>query len=258
MFGRNDALPVHGGSQRGNGISGVPVVNRQVALSLAWVVGSVAVLLLGIWHMRANAFNYRLKCSKTDCVYTAFEGQLSMASYAFPKSDLLEAELSRLDSEGKLIDPEIIRKQPNSRAGYTVRVKARLPVGEGSSMKSEKSFAFSAQDMGRRKARAGATSVTRYLHMPTVADGEREDERDAEEEERASGKRKSKGGYERKSKKRGKASKAREDELDLQNAKSITAMGMLSCFGALLSLTLACLFGTWSEKTRRHRLKKAS
>jgi hypothetical protein len=35
-------------------------------------------------------------------------------------------------------------------------------------------------------------------------------------------------------------------------------MGMLSCFAALLSFILACMFGTWSEKTRRTRLKKAS
>ncbi|KAJ1431012.1 hypothetical protein B484DRAFT_448547 [Ochromonadaceae sp. CCMP2298] len=244
MFGRNDALPVHGGSQHSNGISGVPVVNKSVALSLAWVVGSIIVFVLGVWHMRSSAFSYTLKCSKTDCVYTAFEGQMSKASYAFPKSDLLEAELGRLDSDGSLQDAEAARKQPSSRGGYTIRLKARLPVGEGSSMKAEKAFAFSPQDMGRRKARAGATSITRYIHMPAVADV------DDEKEEKLPSKKAKRG------KKRGR--QAKEDELDLSNRKSISAMGLLSCFAALLSLTLACLFGTWSEKTRRTRLKKAS
>lgn len=235
FFAKNDGLPTHGGSQRNNGISGIPVVNKSVALSVFWVLASIAVFILGIWHCRANSYSYSLKCDPTDCVYTsAYKGPPIV--FNFPKSDLIDADLARLDKNGEFMDAEQMRKMKTNRAGYTVRFKVRLPVEEGSVIKVEKALIFAPNDMGRRDARNGVTSITKYIHS---AKTEKENLNDADKDIL----------WNRFNK---------NQTVNLKYGRSFTAFGALSAVFAVVSLTAAFMFGTWSETTRRTRLKKAS
>lgn len=233
MFGKSDSLPLHGGSQRNNGISGMPVVNKSVALSLVWVAASIAVFIFGIWHCRNNSYNYMLKCSETQCKYTAFRG--TEVSFTFPKSDLIDADLARLDLDGEYLDAEAMRKQKSNRAGYSIRFKARLPVEEGSQIKVEKAIVLVPYDMGRREARNGVTSITKYIHTGKAT-------RDEDDEK--------KGIF-------GKSSN-KYKEINVNFGRSLTAVGALSSLFAVFSLIAAFMFGTWSEKSRNARVKKAS
>jgi len=210
----------------------MPVVNKSVALSLFWVVASIAVFIYGIHHCRSNGFSYTLKCSVTDCVYTAaYKGPPVV--FNFPKADLVDAELARVDKNGEFLDAEQMRKQKTNRAGYSIRFKARLPVEEGSHIKVEKAFILTPNDMGRRDARNGVTTITKYIHSAKPSE-----------------------------------SKDDEDKLfakinkfatvNLKHGRSFTAFGAISAFLAVVSLAAAVMLGTWSEKTRRTRLKKAS
>lgn len=231
LFGKQDGLPTHGGSQRNNGISGIPVVNKSVALSLFWVIASIAVFIYGIHHCRANSFSYTLKCSTTDCTYTAaYKGPPVI--FNFPKSDLVDAELARVDKNGEFLDAEQMRKQKTNRAGYSIRFKARLPVEEGSHIKVEKAFILTPNDMGRRDARNGVTNITKYIHSAKSDPSENEDKMFSKINKYAT--------------------------VNLKHGRSFTAFGAISAFLAVVSLVAAVMLGTWSEKSRRTRLKKAS
>jgi hypothetical protein len=234
MFGKQDSLPTHGGTPRGNGISGIPVVNKSVALSLLWVVLSICAFIFGIWHCRTYSYSYSLKCSTDQCKYTAFKG--SEVAFAFPKSDLVDAELARVNDAGEFMDAEQMRKQKLNRAGYSIRFKARLPVEEGSQLKTEKAIIFAPRDMGRREARNGVTSITKYIHSTDKkANEEPEDEKDSIWKKMVKNK-----------------------TVDVYYGRSFTALGAITSFLSIVSLIAAFTFGTWSETSRRARVKKAS
>lgn len=211
------------------------MVNKSVALSVFWVFASIAVFIMGIWHCRANSYSYSLKCDPTDCVYTsAFKGPPIV--FNFPKSDLIDAELARIDKNGEFMDAEQMRKMKLNRAGYTVRFRVRLPVEEKSVIKVEKAILFAPSDMGRRDARNGVTGITKYIHSAKT------DKENAEDEEKAT-----------------MWSKLNKNQtVNLKYGRSFTALGAISAFLAVLSLAASFMFGTWSETTRRTRLKKAS
>lgn len=229
FFGKQGGLPTHGGSHRDNGISGIPVVSKPVALSVLWVVASICMFIFGIWHCRANSFNYSLKCTQTECNYTAYRG--SPVVFTFPKSDLIDADLARVDKSGEFLDAETMRKTKQNRAGYSIRFKVRLPVEEGSLLKVEKAIVFAPHDMGRREARNGATSITKYIHSAKTDDDRKE----------------------------GIWSKSNKDQtVKLNYGRSFTAFGAISAFLSVVSLAAAVLLGSWSEKGRRTRMKKAS
>jgi hypothetical protein len=238
MFGRQESLPTHGGSQRNNGISGMPVVNKSVALSLLWVALSIVVFFYGIWHCRNNGYSYSLQCGQVDCKYIAVKGS-DQVSFSFPKSDLVDADLARITDKGEFLDAEAMRKQKSNRAGYSIRFKARLPVEEGSQIKVEKAIIFAPKDMGRREARNGVTSITKYLHSADKPDSEKEGEKE-------------------KKKATMWANISKFKKVDLYHACSFTAFGAISAFLAVVSLVGAFFFGTWSEKSRNARVKKAS
>lgn len=129
-----------------------------------------------------------------------------------------------------------MRKQKSNRAGYSIRFKARLPVEEGSQIKVEKAIILVPYDMGRREARNGVTSITKYIHTGKSIKDEAE-----EENKKSSGSRNNK-----------------YKEVNVSYGRSLTTFGALSSLFAVFSLIGAFTFGTWSEKSRNARVKKAS
>lgn len=235
MFGKQESLPVYGGSSRDNGVSGIPVVNKSVALSLLWVILSICAFVFGIWHCRTYSYSYSLKCNATECKYTAFKG--SEVSFSFPKADLLDAELARINDVGEFLDAEAMRKQKTNRAGYSIRFKARLPVEEGSLLKTEKAIIFAPRDMGRRESRNGVTSISKYIHSST--EDKKMDSIDGIKPSILD-------------------KLVRGKSVDIIHGRSFTAVGAITSFLSVVSLIAAFSFGTWSEKNRRARVKKAS
>eukprot|EP01036_Dinobryon_divergens_P031282 gene31282-40652_t len=167
MFRRNkDSLPVFGtndsSSSRGNsnGVEGIPTV----VASIAWVVVSILVIIFGIYHCRSNSYSYKIECSPTVCIWSKVEKGVQEA-VSFARSDFLHADIVRIDSKGEVVDNEAM-KLSNKRAGsfgYSVRLKARLPVEPESKIRAEKSLILSPHDMGRRQARSCSSRLQSYL-----------------------------------------------------------------------------------------------
>ena len=67
IFGTKDdlSMPVHG-SNKNNGVS-IGSVNMSVLISVVWLLCSVGMFGLGIWHCRNRSSYYALKCDKVDC-----------------------------------------------------------------------------------------------------------------------------------------------------------------------------------------------
>lgn len=233
MFGKQDSLPLHGATKRNNGLSNIPVVNQSVALSLVWFIGSVLILLYGISNCRSNAYSYRLDCDQNACVFTTRVDAETILG--FDKSDLLEAEYTRIDPIGQLADSQRMKDEPRLSYGHSIMLKARVPVEEGSSMKVEKQLIFSKHDMGRRTARSGASRITRYINSRPGTD-------------KSAGSKKS--GRSRRSKS--------DDKVNLYSGRSVTLLGMTCIVLGFMSCIFACLFGQFSEESKRNRLKKAS
>lgn len=154
-------LPLAGGSRQNNGIKGIPTVDRWVALTLFWALCFLAVIGYGFNHCRTNAYSYSFVCTNNDCRYTAEDRAFGVSNIIqFPKSDFLDAEMVRIDSNGEYVDGSKARSDPKRYYGYSIRLKLRLPPEPDSRMKIERSIIFNPHDMTRRVARNGAKTLS--------------------------------------------------------------------------------------------------
>lgn len=154
-------LPIHGGGRSNNGIKGMPMVDKWVALSVFWLLLCVVSMIYGVYHCRANAYSYSLKCLNSDCTYLVNDKVLDRhESISFPKLDLIDAEMIRVDSKGEFADAGRMRSQKNEYYGHTIRLKIRLPPEPNSRMKIEKNIIFNPHDMTRRLARMGVKRIS--------------------------------------------------------------------------------------------------
>lgn len=175
---------MHGGARRSNGVSGIPVVNRkvdychldntslfnkktlyQVALSLLWVVASLALVIFGFWHCRSKGFHYTIQCDYEDCKLSSYG--LTTEITKFKKVDFVDAEFVRIDKEGNFADPAKIKREKRAKFGYSIRLKIRQPVDEGSRIKTERYSIYNPNDMGRRQAKSGAQRIKDFLDGKT-------------------------------------------------------------------------------------------
>lgn len=201
---------------------------------------SLAIIVVGIFHCRSNAFTHSLNCSEIEC--TLIKSSTN-ESFHFKKEDLVDAAVVRIDKAGTFVSDKLVREsQKSSKFGYSVRVKFRSASVEtaaaesssSSSVKTNKEALISTQDMGRRKCRMWAADIEKYIQYRPDSEADTTS-----------------------SKKKKQQQRNRHKTISLQFSKSVTFVGlMLVMFGAA-SCIAACYFGQWSEKTRRGRLKKA-
>ena len=154
------AAPSAGSSSYGgkaNGITGMTVVNKSVALSILWVLLSIAMVFYGIRHCSNNSYNYQLKCGPDDCVFIKTDPiKDENFKLEFIKADLLRVDAVRIDEEGRQVDSIRMRAEPRTRYGHSMRLQIKVPAEEGSTIKITKDILFSPRDMSRRPTRSGS------------------------------------------------------------------------------------------------------
>lgn len=116
-------------------------------------------MLVGWFHCSANAFSYTVSCGQGNCVWKTTNS--SIPSISFLKSDLIDADVVRVDENGMYADSDRM-KDKKARYGYSVRLKARLPLEDGSKMKTEKAFMFAPYDLGRRVSKSAVTNIRAF------------------------------------------------------------------------------------------------
>lgn len=138
-----------------------------MAFSLLWALLSVALILVGWFHCRSHAFSYVLACKNSQCEWSTTNTSIPVVS--FSKADFLGAEVVRVDSNGLYADTAMI-KESRSKYGYSVRLKVRLPIENGSKLKTDKNFMFAPYDLGRRVSKSVASSMKDFLDNSKAAD----------------------------------------------------------------------------------------
>lgn len=137
-------LPTHGVSSKNNGLSGIPVINRTVALSIAWVIGSILAIVFGFLNCRSNSYSYLLQCDDKMCTYSS-TGTAKVQPIHFLRSDILNVEVSRISMDGDIISPEDFKK--GQRFGYSLSLHFKHSAVPNSRIKTEKIITFTPHDM---------------------------------------------------------------------------------------------------------------
>ena len=160
MFGRNDALPVHGGTNRNNGVS-IPVVNKWVVLSLSWILFSVYLFYYGFRHSRLYANISTLNCDKDSCVLR-YQNSTGTSSFDFSRNDMKSTEVVRYDGKD-VIDVSGMKKKAANKVGYSVQLKVNLAPEVGSRIKIPKLLLLHRADMGRSSSREASKKIVQYI-----------------------------------------------------------------------------------------------
>mmetsp|Transcript_25071 Transcript_25071/g.36979 ORF Transcript_25071/g.36979 Transcript_25071/m.36979 type:complete len:214 (+) Transcript_25071:62-703(+) len=162
MFGRNDDLPLHGVSKKtANGVN-FSTVNMKVVLSLLWVVGSLVCMYLGYLHCRHSSLKSTVICSDDMCHVSVRDVQAVETTHSFARSDLIDAELVRIN-DGKVVSTSGVKRKVSSKYGYGIQIKFKIPAEEGSRIKIQKSLLLSTSDMGRSSARRGVSKISKFI-----------------------------------------------------------------------------------------------
>lgn len=131
----------------------------------------------GYSHCKSYAYKYSLTCNEGSCSWTAFDNNILQYSskynndpdnvrvntISFPKYDLLESELVRVDSNGEYADATKMRSDKKQKFGYSIRLRVRQPPEPNSRLKVEKHVMFLPYDIGRRSARSGSKSIQDFI-----------------------------------------------------------------------------------------------
>jgi hypothetical protein len=112
-----------------------------VALSVLWVILSLGIIYGGYSHCKAYSYSYSLSCKDSLCTWTARDENflqyskryndnpitlVKLNTISFPKHDLLDAEMVRIDNNGEFADAATMRTNKYKKYGYSFRMRARL------------------------------------------------------------------------------------------------------------------------------------
>lgn len=131
-----------------------------MAFSLIWALLSIALVVVGYLHCRSHAYNYTLSCQASQCEWKTTNDTIPVVS--FPKADLLDAEVVRVDANGLYAETSSM-KDNKSKYGYSVRLKLRLPLEPGAKLKTDKHLMFAPYDLGRRVSKSAVTSIRSFM-----------------------------------------------------------------------------------------------
>jgi hypothetical protein len=159
------------GARIDNGLKGMKVVNNQVVLSIVWLVVSIVVVFFGIYHCRANSFNYSMSCTSDGCKFTYPSGSRFNEPMYLEKTNMKYAETVYWDeNEGRVADSKGVPNRKLNRMGMTMGVKYEESEVSGDT-KTLKTLVFPPADMGRRKARKSLKAFKEYLNIKGPTDG---------------------------------------------------------------------------------------
>jgi hypothetical protein len=189
-------------------------VNRSVVVSIAWLFGSIFVVIFGLWHCSSTSYNYKMSCDAEKCSFEYPKGSLWEPTVTLERVNILYAENVHWDDIKKAqVDTKGMASRKISKLGMTVAVKYNQYLESNPDQKELRTLVFPPVDMGRRKARQTLRKVKEYLN-------EKED----------------------------------KDELDQQHGKMVTALGVVCIIFGITSVILSLALGSWKdEKLQRVR-----
>lgn len=131
----------------------------------------------GYSHCSSYSYRYSLTCKDSQCTWEASDRSILQYSPAyikddtkpqvykmtFPKYDLLDSEMVRIDKNGEFADAAKMRSDKKARYGYSIRLRVRQPPEPESRLKIEKNHMFIPYDLGRRTARSGSKSINDFI-----------------------------------------------------------------------------------------------
>lgn len=236
MFGEDTGgLPIGGiGSSRNNGVSmgTFGTVNKAVLLSIIWLLASVGVFGMGVWHCRTRASHYALNCTTVDC--QLFYNRAQEPAAAFPRKDLTQANYVRISADGKVTDTTRMKHKQSRSYGHSVELVFQQMVDldnaagaenpetaereqqqqqQSQGGKVERKVLFSPEDMGSGVARRVAKKLTKKITQPS-------------------------------------------EDIYERHGFTATTIGLLGVIFGILSAVLSLLFGEWRDVSKR--LKKAA
>jgi preprotein translocase subunit SecG len=150
---------------KSNGVTGMNVVNKSVALSLLWVVFSMGMLWFGYGNCRANSYNYQIKCAKEVCTLIKSDPMKDeKLNIEFPVADLLRVDAVRINDNGDIVDSAKMRLEPKAKFGHSLKLTIKLPADKNSKLKITKDVIFTTRDMSRRPARSGSSKISALIN----------------------------------------------------------------------------------------------
>jgi hypothetical protein len=216
-------LPTHSGTKAANGVSGIPTVNKSVALSLLWIIVSIGVIIFGFRHCSNNSYKNSLICDDSSCILTLSSSGIEKidSKFEFDRSDFKEVQSIKIDSTGAYVDSSL-KKSKKERLSSTLRFRfmhASEEIGEDnkiikSKMKAERIKIFGSNDIGRRLTKSHLERAKKYIEK-------------------------------------------KNDKLSISSGKGVTVIGILSIFFGIISLIASSFLGQFSDPTPR-RLKKSA
>jgi len=208
------------------GISNISTVNNNVALTLLWLVVSIAAVIFGFWHCRVNAYNYSLVCNEVKCHLEYpigrdlpdFGGQPITVTegnkIVIAKEDILYSDSVPVDDEGRSVDTSELSVRDISKLGLTTSIKYKHHVTATKDGPPENYITnrllFPPMDMGRRKARGQLRKFKDYISGRTTA-------------------------------------------VNLQHGRVVTAPGVLGVIFGFVSIILSLVLGTWKDEKLARR-----
>ena len=155
-----------------NGLNGMKVVNNQVVVSIVWLLVSILVVFFGIYHCRANAYNYTLTCTPEGCKFEYPSGGRFQEPVYLEKTSMKYAEVVYWDDyKQEEVDTKGMPNRKMNRLGMTMGIKHDV-VHENGDNRVLKTLIFPPADLGRRKARKALRAFKEYLNVKGSSDNE--------------------------------------------------------------------------------------
>lgn len=152
-----------GGGNRNNGVS-FNVINLHVVLSIVWLLASLGIVILGVWHCRSYALYSSIKCSETRCELSIDRAE----PIFFLRKDFHGSNNVRTLNDNVVDTAEYRemrkKKTHKSKFGNSVELKFMYSAEDiDSRYKAEKVTMFTKQDMGSSTARRVNRQITKYI-----------------------------------------------------------------------------------------------
>ncbi len=158
-----------GGGRVDNGLGSMKVVNNQVVMSITWLVVSIVVVFFGLYHCRANSYNYALSCTSDGCKFTYPSGARFNEPIYLEKTNMKYAETLYWDEyAGEVVETKGVPNRKLNRMGMTIGVRYEVSNEDSKALKT---LVFPPADMGRRKARKALKQFKEYLNVKGPTDG---------------------------------------------------------------------------------------
>ncbi|KAG5177467.1 hypothetical protein JKP88DRAFT_242161 [Tribonema minus] len=134
----------------------LPKVTPLKLLSWCWTLFGLFLSVFGFLKCRSNSESSRIACDSTDCVVTMVRGGAVIEETAFPRVNLMSAELVRL-YQGEIVDPTSLSRQKRRTTASSYAIKW-LDAQRQTHMRP-----MSSRGLGRQVPRSRVQEIMKYI-----------------------------------------------------------------------------------------------